>query len=125
MASVNGKPILSLDFDGVIHSYLSGWQGADNAPDVPVPGVKDFILDAMNMFTITVFSSRSHQDGGIEEMRRYLIEEVGLSEQVVEGIDFPTSKPPALLSIDDRGMQFNGVWPDPGDIINFRPWYNR
>lgn len=30
-----GKPILCLDFDGVIHSYASGWKGADVIPDPP------------------------------------------------------------------------------------------
>ena len=32
------KPIVVLDFDGVIHSYKSGWKGADVIPDEPVPG---------------------------------------------------------------------------------------
>lgn len=32
------KPILCLDFDGVIHSYSSGWKGADVIPDPPVAG---------------------------------------------------------------------------------------
>ena len=27
------KPILCLDFDGVIHRYDSGWKGADVIPD--------------------------------------------------------------------------------------------
>ena len=29
------KPILCLDFDGVVHSYTSGWKGADVIPDPP------------------------------------------------------------------------------------------
>ena len=41
-----GKLILCLDFDGVIHSYSSGWKGADVIPDPPVPGALRFIADA-------------------------------------------------------------------------------
>jgi len=36
------KPILLIDFDGVIHSYTSGWQGAGVISDPPVEGAFDF-----------------------------------------------------------------------------------
>lgn len=39
---MNKKPILNFDFDGVCHSYTSGWQSADTIPDDPVPGLFDF-----------------------------------------------------------------------------------
>lgn len=32
-------PILCLDFDGVCHSYTSGWKGAAVIPDPAVPGL--------------------------------------------------------------------------------------
>jgi hypothetical protein len=72
------KPILCLDFDGV-HSYTSGWKGADVIPDPPVPGMIDFLEQAMQYFDIQVFSSRSRQIGqisGTEAMTQWLIKHV-------------------------------------------------
>ena len=63
-----GKPILCLDFDGVIHSYTSGWKGADVIPDPPVDGALDFLERASAHFDVQIFSSRSNQPGGIEAM---------------------------------------------------------
>lgn len=61
-----GKPILCLDFDGVIHSYSSGWKGADVIPDPLVAGALQFIRDAAMVFAVQIFSSRSNQPGGID-----------------------------------------------------------
>ena len=60
-----GKPILCLDFDGVLHSYTSGWRGATIIPAKPVPGAVEFLVKAVQHFDVQVFSSRSHQEGGI------------------------------------------------------------
>jgi hypothetical protein len=48
------KPILSLDFDGVIHSYTSGWKGADVIADPPVPGAFQFIGEALQVFLVSM-----------------------------------------------------------------------
>jgi hypothetical protein len=66
------KPILCLDFDGVIHSYQSGWKGVAIIPDPPVPGIGLYILGAIQHFRIAVFSSRSRSLRGRRAMRRYL-----------------------------------------------------
>ena len=126
------KPILVVDFDGVLHSYTSGWKGADIIPDEPVPGAIDFLLNAIEHFEVHVFSSRSCEPGGIGAMASWLIQN-GLSEHLVahggtdltrdDGkINFPSEKPPAFLSIDDRAITFKGEFPDPKGLLDFKPW---
>lgn len=75
------KPILCLDFDGVLHSYTSGWKGAAVIPDLPVPGALEFLVGAMRCFDVHILSSRSNQWGGRGAMKRFLILELkGLAE---------------------------------------------
>lgn len=66
------KPILCLDFDGVLHSYVSGWKGARNIPDPPTDGALKFIVNSLDHFTIAIYSSRSHQWVGRRAMKRWL-----------------------------------------------------
>lgn len=123
-------PILCLDFDGVLHSYTSGWQGADVVGDPPVPGAIDFLLDAAKYFDIAVCSSRSYQPGGVVAMKEWLVRamaaEAGCDYETargaVEGLRWPLEKPPAFLTIDDRALTFTGRWPDPEELLRFRPW---
>lgn len=80
------KPILCLDFDGVIHSYTSRWQGASVIPDPPVPGALEFIVKALETYEVAIFSSRSHQWGGKRAMKRWLRENLrslGMAENEV------------------------------------------
>lgn len=119
------KPTLCLDFDGVLHSYKSGWLGADIVPDPPVAGAASFIAEAQNHFTVAVYSSRSGQPGGIEAMRRWLhkaIIEADLDGSVFDAIEWPIEKPAAFVTIDDRALTFDGTWPRPSDLLAFKPW---
>lgn len=68
------KPILCLDFDGVLHSYTSGWKGAREIPDLPVPGAIKFLLAARTQFDVAILSSRSHHWFGRMAMREWLRE---------------------------------------------------
>ena len=111
------KPILCLDFDGVCHSYTSGWKGADVIPDPHVPGLFEFLEHACKVFDIQVFSSRSGQKGGKDAMalwfvreRRRWRENGGQGEEILE-IKFPDEKPAAFVTIDDRAVTFTGEWP--------------
>lgn len=118
------KPILCLDFDGTIHSYSSGWQGPDIIPDDPVTGAFEFIRDAIAYFDVQTHSARSGLPGGVEAMQAWFIRhgwDKGIDGLPV-GINFPTSKPPAQVSIDDRALTFSGTWPDLEMLKSFRPW---
>ena len=127
----DGKPILCLDFDGVLHSYTSGWQGADVIPDPPVQGAVEFLGLAVEHFQVVIISSRSHLPEGREAMRDWLAELVGVYDPTSDSwtvphwfssIKWPAEKPPAHVFIDDRAITFRGVWPSVGELLAFRPW---
>jgi|GEM_PF-3255871 len=136
-----------LDFDGVLHSYRSGWQGPRCIPDPPVPGMLEwlerFLWDyctppdgicamAPDMpFEVMIFSSRSRHWGGRRAMKAWMVEH-GLNRAWFAGtpgdggIKFPLKKPPAFVTIDDRAICFNGT-PEglTEQIHNFKPWMKK
>jgi hypothetical protein len=116
------KPILCLDFDGVVHSYSSGWKGADVIPDPPVEGAFGFIKDALKHFDVQVFSSRSHQPGGIAAMQNWFRHYALDPTSWLDELKFPTIKPSAMITLDDRAIQFEGVWPEISKLREFQPW---
>lgn len=65
--------ILCLDFDGVLHSYTSGWKGPRCIPDDPVPGAIAWLIGAIEKFEINIFSSRSNYFLGRWVMKQWLI----------------------------------------------------
>ncbi len=124
-----GKPILCLDFDGVIHSYVSGWKGARNIPDSPVPGAIEFMEEALHAgWDVVVHSSRARYWGGITAMRHWLYVNAGnswyetMGFQGLEDVRFTRWKPSALVTIDDRAMTFTGQWPALDALRKFKPW---
>ena len=124
------KPILCLDFDGVCHSYTSGWKGAAVIPDGYVAGLFEFLEDAKEHFDIQIFSSRSGQAGGIEAMTVWFIEQrkqwrrIGGKPPVDTPLElkFPKQKPAAFVTLDDRAILFTGCWPAIEDLKAFKPW---
>jgi hypothetical protein len=125
------RPILCLDFDGVLHSYSSGWQGPDVIPDPPVPGAIAFLREAVQHFTVAIYSSRSNQPGGKDAMRAWLAlwaerdSPPGADLTFVDGIKWPQEKPGAFVTLDDRALTFTGQWPTMNTLKAFRPWHKR
>jgi hypothetical protein len=107
--------------------------------DPIVEGFFPWLIEAQKEFQVHVFSSRSNQKGGILAMMDYLHDEIrrlakeaslsgGAVPSLHEWVDavdmlyWPTVKPAAFLTIDDRGFTFQGVWPDVQRLKQFRPW---
>lgn len=124
---VDAKKILLLDFDGVIYSYASGWHGIDKLPDPIMPGAANFLYEAVKRFDVQIYSSRSDSEKGLAAMQGWLKEELAneLGSRWYEcyrSIKWPTTKPPAWLTIDDRCICFKGEFPRLNEIAAFSPY---
>ncbi len=126
--------LLALDFDGVVNSYTSGWIKDKPLllPDRAVPGAFNFIKLAQQHFDVVIHSSRLRYDGSEVALKgwffRELMEEhwnVISANHLVSHLGFSVEKPPAHVTLDDRALQFNGIFPKLDEIIEFVPWNKR
>lgn len=124
------KKLISIDFDGVLNSYVSGWTGAADCLDAPVPGAMKFLADlvADDRFDAVVYSSRCASEEGVAAIRqwldRHLVEALGehAGRYVGNRVRVASSKPPAFVSLDDRVICFDGTWPTLDAVAAFVPW---
>ena len=135
-----GKPVICVDFDGVIHSYEKGWQNGQIYGTV-VQGFFEWAAMVKDHFNIVIYSSRSSNPDKERQMItwlwfRYLdwtgndkyipvsdsmgryVEEIKANiSDVIDIFDqtftFTNKKPPAYLTIDDRAVCFKGDWNAP------------
>ena len=107
------------DFDGVIHSYKSGWCGSNVIPDPPVDGIKKAIDDIRaNGYKCVVVSTRCAESKGLQAILKWL------ADNNIEVDDVRAEKPPAIVYIDDRAICFDGKSDELlGKIENFKTWY--
>lgn len=118
------KKTICVDFDGVVHNYVSGWEAIDIIRDPPVAGAIEFLKQAVEVFDVHIFSSRCAEQRGIMAMRKYLSYHQ-LPDEVMDKLRFTSIKPPATVYIDDRAWQFNGTFPSLQELDNFKPWNKR
>lgn len=109
------------DFDGVIHSYTSGWEGIDKISDAPVDGIKEVIDELRKLgYMVCIVSTRCAQPEGIEAITKWL----NKYEITVDKVS--KEKPPALVYIDDRAITFDGDCTNLlKAILNFKSWTER
>jgi hypothetical protein len=127
--TVSNKPIICIDFDGVIHSYERGWQGGVIYGNV-TEGFFEWALEAQKHFNLVVYSSRSSEPEGLEAMKKWFWDQARkqFPNDIPEfRLEFAHQKPPAYLTIDDRAITFNGDWSviSVEFLKNFKPWMYR
>lgn len=117
---MSDKKTVVFDFDGVIHSYKSGWQGDTIIPDPPVIGIKSALMDIHDAgYEIVIVSTRCATAEGKAAVEAWL-EKYALSAYIDRVC---VEKVPAIVYVDDRAICFDG---DPGKLLteinNFVPW---
>jgi hypothetical protein len=114
-------PRICIDFDGVLHSYSSGWQGATVIPDPPTDGAQAFVACMLGAgWEVVVCSTRAEEHDGRAAIRGWL------ARHGFPDLDVSHGKPPALVYLDDRAMRFDGAWPNLADVTAAGvPWTKR
>lgn len=122
---MKGRPIICVDFDGVIHSYEDGWKDGEIYGTV-TEGFYPWLTKADKWFHIVIYSSRSSTPEGIAAMAEFLARNAP-PDMPMPAIGFADKKPPAFLTIDDRCVRFDGSWEelDPVVLRGFKPWMTR
>lgn len=130
------NPVICVDFDGVIHSYISGWCGITVIPDPPVEGAIEWlenhlpIPEAISSMgepykgpIVQIYSSRSKSWRGRRAMKKWLVKHGLHPAYIAEGLlKFPAKKPSAFLTLDDRAICFCGQFPTTEEMMSFKPW---
>lgn len=109
------------DFDGVIHSYKSGWKGSTVISDPPVEGIEEVLRELKQCgYNIVVSSSRCDNHDSLEAVNDWM-----LKYDLLKYVDLITNKkPPALCYVDDRAICFRGDTKNLVERIkHFEPWH--
>lgn len=125
---------VAVDVDGVIHSYVSKFQGVDVFCDPPVEGAIAWLAD-MHMEGIkvvfhscrfTVTDDNPSPFPAVDAFKKYLIAN-GLPQDIVHACEYwyGEGKPKAKLYIDYHGFRFEGRFPDVDVIRYLRDPWNR
>lgn len=115
-----GVKRISVDFDGVIHSFANGFTG--HIPfDPPVPGAREFITWLLeDGWGVYIFTARARQEEGRSGVKAWLRHH-GFPELLVT-----CTKHDCDIYLDDRGIRFLGDWDAIKTVIKYRgyaPWH--
>lgn len=121
---MNKRISIAVDFDGVLYSFKSGWQGPRKISDCPtwhaMLWLKQMIADPR--IDVSIYSARSWYLLGNHRIRKWLIK-CGIDKEDVKKLKFWMRKPDTDLIIDDRCWCFTGTFPSAEELLAFKPWH--
>lgn len=115
------KKIISVDFDGVLNSYLTPFTTASELTDPPVPGAIEWLQSLIDKFNVNIFSTRCIEVEGQIAIANWLLR-WGLSHESINLLHFTAIKHGASVYIDDRAWRFEGTFPSCDELEKFKPW---
>ncbi len=98
------KQTVCLDFDCVIHSYVSGWRGIEVITDPPIHGTDEAIRRLRRQYRVVIHSARCATQEGRDAI------EAWLKRHGIEVDEICEHKPAATVYVDDRAIRFTGNW---------------
>lgn len=120
---------ISVDFDGVIHSYSSPWVNAHTIPDLPVEGAIEWLYDLLQNFDVVILTTRAKTWRGRLAIRAWLRRYAGalyydcMGNRGIEDVVITYKKLPAVVYVDDRAYRFNGTdFPTIAALRGMKPW---
>lgn len=117
---MRSKKTVVFDFDGVIHSYTSGWKGVDVIPDPPVSGIREALTEIKEDYKVVIVSSRTSSLEGKNAVEQYM------KRYCLPYDDITDTKPPAIVYIDDRAICFDGKPENlKASIDKFKTWMQK
>jgi hypothetical protein len=129
MSEIRNKPIILLSFDGVVRT----------SEESVTEGFFEWAAEANKQFALMIHSPRSNTEEGIAEMKNWLqthiiawrhdrMERNSGNATALFEFQFPSERPAAFLTIDDRTIPFTGRWGDPrlspDALVKFIPWHD-
>lgn len=125
------RPLILLDFDGVLHVAHEPEASSCYPLGQLVPGAPDFLLRMRDAYRLAVHSPRSTKPDGIANMQQWLTTVLQQAEVphaarlVYDEIEWPVERPWADIEISARAIPFQGLFPTTVDLARFAPWHSR
>lgn len=123
------RQTVSVDFDGVLHSYRAPWVNAHTIPDPPVEGAIEWLHVLVQEFDVVIFTTRAKTWRGRMAIRSWLRRHArnlwpeAMGHVGIEDVRVTYKKLPAIVYVDDRAYRFNGRdFPSVRALHGMKPW---